>query len=130
MALEVEGYTLPVKKEDGSALVYVVRPSFLGKLIRFNVFLDGKEIESEMGYTRGKQYIYFYVSPGTHQISSKAENWADITIDAKAGELIFIKQDVKMGLIMARNQISQIDIVEGKYHVLNTELGTIIKTRK
>ena len=130
MALEVEEFTLPVKEEDGSALVYVVRPSSLGGLIRFNVFLDDKEAESEMGYTRGSQYIYFHVSPGPHQISSKAENWADVTIDAKSDELIFIKQDTQMGFIMARNQISQIDIVEGKYHVKHTKLGTIIKIRK
>ena len=129
MATEVSGYNLPKQSETESALVYIVRPSSLGFAIRFNVFLDDKEANSEMGYTRGSQ-IYFFVSPGKHIISSKAENWAEITIDAKAGETIFLRQDPSMGFIMARNSIEQIQELEGKYHVKKMSLGTIIKERK
>lgn len=130
MAMEVSGYNLPKQSEAPSALIYVVRPSMFGGLIRFNVFLDDKEDNSEMGYTRGSQYIYFFVSPGKHIIFSKAENWAEITIDAKTGETIFLQQDTSMGFIMARNSIEQIQELEGKYHVKKTSLGTIIKERK
>lgn len=130
MASDIKDFRLPTEPEKGSALVYVVRPSSLGTLIRFNVFLDGKEPASEMGYTRGAQYIYFYVSPGKHLIQSKAENWAEITIDAQAGQVIFLKQDPQMGIVMARNNLNAIDDVEGRYHVKHTSVGTIIKTKK
>ena len=130
MKAEVAGYKLPKLPEAGQAMVYVVRPSSLGTLIRFNVFLNDKEASSEMGYTRGSQYIYFSVPPGSHQVYSKAENWAEQLVNVKAGDVIFIQQEAQMGVIMARNALMQLDPVTGTYHVKNTTPGTIIKTAK
>lgn len=130
MAMELSGYNLPKQSEAESALIYVVRPSSVGTLIRFNVFLDDKEDNSEMGYTRGSQYIYFFVKLGKHTVLSKAENWAEISIDVKAGEIVFLKQNPSMGIIMARNSLELLQEVEGKYHIKNTSPGTIIKERK
>jgi hypothetical protein len=130
MKAQTASFQLPKLPDPGKALVYVIRPGGYGGLIRFNVFVDDQEAASEMGYTKGKQYIYFHVSPGKHTIYSKAENWALTDISAQAGEVIFIKQDPSFGVIMARNSISRIDEVPGKYHVKTLELGTIIKTDK
>lgn len=130
MSAAVSGYELPKQTDGEYALLYVVRPSGFGAVIRFNVFLDDKEDSSEMGYTRGGQYIYFYVTPGKHKILSKAENWAEFDIDAKPKETVFLKQNVEMGFIIARNSIEQLQEVEGKYFVKNAEVGTIIKERK
>jgi hypothetical protein len=127
MKTAIATYQLPKLPEAGKAIVYVVRPEFFGKAVRFNVFVDNQEPESEMGYTRGQQYIYFNLIPGNHQILSKAENWAEINVTAKAGDIIFIQQDPSMGIIMARNTIFKLQDYEGKYHVKNLELGTIIK---
>jgi hypothetical protein len=130
MKAAVATYQLPKLPEAGKAIVYVVRPSSLGTVIRFNVFIDNQESESEMGYTRGAQYIYFNLMPGDHQILSKAENWAETNVSAKAGDIIFIQQEPSMGIIMARNSIFKLQDYEGKYHVKNLELGTIIKVDK
>jgi len=130
MKAETASFQLPKLPDEGKAMVYVVRPSMAGTVVRFNVFLDDQEAASEMGYNRGNQYIYFNVTPGTHKISSKAENWADTQISAAAGDVIFIQQEATMGIIMARNNISKIDEIPGKYHVKKLELGTIIKTDK
>lgn len=130
MKASVAMYQLPKLPEAGKAIVYVVRPSSLGKVIRFNVFIDNQEPESEVGYTRGGQYIYFNLTPGDHQILSKAENWAEANVSAKAGDILFIQQEPSMGIIMARNSIIKIQDYEGKYHVKNLELGTIIKADK
>ena len=83
-----------------------------------------------MGYTRGSQYIYFNVNPGKHQIMSKAENWDLIEVQAKEKEIIFIQQEASMGFVMARNKLSQLDEMEGKYRVKELEMGTIIKMDK
>ena len=40
----------------------------IGALIRFNVFVDNQEDASEVGCTRGNQYIYFQVPPGDRKI--------------------------------------------------------------
>lgn len=130
MQATVQNFQLPKTPAEGKALVYVVRPSELGGLVRFNVFLDDQEAASEMGFTRGSQYIYFNVAPGQHKIQSKAENWSEWTITAKAGEIYYLQQDAAMGVLMARNTLFKIGDLEGKYHVKNLKLGTVIKTDK
>jgi hypothetical protein len=130
MKAEVASYQLPKMPEPGKAMVYVVRPSGLGGLIRFNVFVDDQEAASEVGYTRASQYIYFQVQPGDHKIYSKAENWADAQISAKAGDVIFVQQEPAMGVLMARNSITKIEDYQGKYHVKTLALGTILKAEK
>ncbi|MBT3236951.1 MAG: DUF2846 domain-containing protein [Bdellovibrionales bacterium] len=130
MSKEIAGYQLPKTPDDNQAMVYVVRPSGIGSLVRFNVFLDDRKDDSEMGWTRGGQHIYFYVQPGTHTISSKAENWDEIKVTAKSGSVVYIRQDPSMGFIMARNSLVKIDEIEGKYHVMKTSQGEVIKTEK
>lgn len=130
MKAAVATYQLPKLPESGKALVYVVRPSTVGFAVRFNVFIDNQEPASEMGYTRGGQYIYFNLAPGDHQILSKAENWAEVNVSAKAGDILFIQQQPSMGILMARNSIINIQDYEGKYYVKTLELGTIIKADK
>lgn len=130
MKAETQSYSLPRLPDKDKAIVYVVRPSPLGGLVRFNVFLNDQEANSEMGFTRGTQYIYFNVNPGKHKIYSKAENWAETDIDAKSGDIIFIQQEAAMGIIMARNNIFKIDELQGKYNVKTLTLGTIIKSDK
>jgi len=130
MKAATENYQLPKLPDPGNAIVYVVRPSGLGTLIRFNVFVDDKEEASEMGYTRGSQYIYFTLKPGEHKIFSKAENWAETLVSAKEGDIIFIQQEPTMGVIMARNNIFHLEDYQGKYHVKTLSPGTILKTEK
>lgn len=127
---EIEGYELPVKPNDKEGMVYVIRPSNLGSLVRFNVFLDDKKPESEMGWNRGRQHIYFYASPGKHKVYSKAENWDNVDINVEAGEVVFVKQLTSMGLIMARNKLKLIEEDHGKYFMKKTKLGKIKKKRK
>ncbi|MBT2370915.1 DUF2846 domain-containing protein [Pseudomonas fluorescens] len=130
MQADVANYSLPKAAVADKGLVYVVRPSNAGMMVRFNVFLDDKEADSEMGYNRGNQYIYFYMTPGQHVISSKAENWADMTITAKAGEVIYLKQEVEVGVVMARNSLKVLSDVEGRYLVKDASLGTVVKESK
>lgn len=130
MKAQISGYQLPKTPEPGKAIVYVVRPSGLGGLIRFNVFVDDQEADSEVGYTRSSQYIYFNLAPGKHKIYSKAENWAELQVEADANDIIFIQQEPSMGIIMARNNIFRLEDYQGKYHVKTLTVGTILKAEK
>jgi len=127
MRAETAGFQLPKQPSPGKALVYVVRPSGIGGLVRFNVFVDSQADEAEVGYTRGGQYIYFGVDPGTRKISSKAENWAEWTIKVNAGDVIYLQQEPAFGIIMARNNIFPVDETQGKYYVKTLDVGTLIK---
>lgn len=130
MKKATENYSLPKAPINDKALVYIVRPSSFGALVRFNIFLDDQMPASEMGYTRGSQYIYFYTTPGPHKIYSLAENWAEININPKAGDILFLKQSPEIGIIMARNGMNSIEELEGKYHVKSLGVGTVIKEHK
>ena len=130
MRAETAAFQLPKLPESGRAIVYVVRPSALGGLVRFNVFLNDQEVNSEMGFTRGSQYIYFSVPPGDHKIYSKAENWAETLVSVKAGDIIFVQQDASMGIVMARNSLMKLEELAGKYHVKTLTFGTFLKTDK
>ena len=130
MKAEAASFTLPKQPEPGKAIVYVVRPSSVGGLVRFNVFVDDQEAASEMGFTRSSQYIYFNLQPGEHKIYSKAENWAEENVSVKAGDIVYIQQDVSMGIIMARNSVARIDQDQGKYQVKVLKVGTILQSDK
>lgn len=130
MKAEVAGFQLPAPPADGKAVVYLVRPSTLGGLIRFNAFLGDQADASEMGWTRGGQYIHFNLPPGTHKIWSKAENWAEIDVTAKAGDVLFVEQEPAMGIIMSRNSLKALDDLTGRYHVKKLTRGNVIKTDK
>ena len=127
MKAETASFQLPKLPDSGKALVYVVRPSAIGAIVRFNIFVDSKDDSAEVGYTRGGQYIYFSVIPGTHKIYSNAENWAEMTISAKPGEVIYLQQEPAFGIIMARNNIFKIEDHQGKYYVKTLSLGELIK---
>lgn len=130
MKAETVTYQLPKMPEPGKAIVYVVRPSGLGGMVRFNVFVDDQETPSEVGYTRASQYIYFNLAPGVHRIYSKAENWAEVEVKAVAGDIIYIQQEPSMGVIMARNNIVKLDDYQGKYQVKMLTVGTILKSER
>jgi hypothetical protein len=130
MKTAISGYQLPKLPDANKAIVYVVRPSSLGGLVRFNVFVDDHAPESEVGYTRSSQYIYFNLSPGQHTLYSKAENWAEIAVEAKANDIIFIQQEPAMGFFISRNNLFKLEDYQGKYQVKTLSVGTIIKTEK
>lgn len=127
MKAEIAGYQLPKGPPAGRALVYVVRPSAVGGLVRFNVFVDDQADGAEVGYTRANQYIYFSLAPGEHKIYSKAENWADLVLTLKAGDIVFVQQEVGVGMIMARNSLSRLEDYQGRYYVKTLSEGTIHK---
>ena len=130
MKADTADFKLPFLPVSDKATVYVVRPSGIGSLVRFNVFVDNEEAESEMGYTRGVQYIYFNVTPGHHKIYSVAENTDEIKIDVKANDVIFLEQEPTMGFLFARNNIRWLKDFEGKYYVKTLQPGTMYKTDK
>lgn len=129
MEQNIAGYNLPHKPEKGEGVIYVVRPSGVGALVRFNVYLDVHTNDNEMGWNRGSQFIYIFAKSGEHKLFSLAENNEEMTVNVKEGQPTFIRQDAYMGLIMARNGLTVVDEVEGKYWVKNLSEGKIIKTR-
>jgi len=108
-------FTVPADK----AGVYVYRNESMGGAVKMDVAVDGVAI----GQTAAKTFLYKEVTPGKHTISSKAENTDTVEIDAKAGTPSYIWQEVKMGVMYARNKLHLVDEAEGKKGVLETKLA-------
>jgi len=104
--------------KDNTA-VYIYRNESMGGAVKMDVELDGKPI----GQTAANTFLYKEVAPGKHTISSKAENTDTVEIDAKPGTLLYIWQEVKMGVLYARTKLHLVDEVEGKKGVLETKLA-------
>lgn len=101
------------------AAIYVYRNESIGGGVKMDVEVDGKPL----GQTAAKTYLYARVSPGRHVITSKAENTDSLEIDARPGALIYIWQEVKMGILYARSKLHVVDAAKGRKGVQETSLA-------
>lgn len=98
--------------------IYVYRNETMGAAITMDLFIDGKPL----GQTGAKTYAYVEVDPGTHKILSKAENEDLLELNTLAGKLYYVWQEVKMGLMYARNKLSLVDEKTGQAGVMESQL--------
>jgi len=102
----------------GKAGVYIFRDEAMGAAVKMDVFLDGKKL----GETASKTYFYVPVNPGSHEVMGKAENESKVQFNAVAGQSYYFWQEVKMGVMLARNNLSQVDAGRGKQGVMACKL--------
>lgn len=124
MQKELVDYKLPQLPTDETAVVYVVRPSSGAPAVSFDIYVDSQEKKDMIGYNDTEEYLYASLTLGQHTIYSKAENWAEMQVEAKPNQLIFIEQSPKIGILFARNELKKLDELTGKYHVKHLKLGT------
>ena len=99
--------------------LYIYRNESIGAAIRMDVEVDGKPL----GQSAAKTYFYKEVAPGRHTITSKSENADSIEVDAAAGKLYYIWQEVKLGLLYARTKLTLVGEEEGRKAVLECKLA-------
>ena len=95
---------------EGKSNIYVYRNETFGGAIPITVALNGKVA----GQTGPNTYFLFEVEPGSHEVSSIAENNSLLKLNAEAGKSYFVWQEVKMGVWMARSQLQQVDEQTGR----------------
>ncbi|MBI3581073.1 MAG: DUF2846 domain-containing protein [Nitrospinae bacterium] len=100
------------------ANIYVFRNEILGGAVSIGVELDGKP----KGKTAAKTYFAFEVEPGKHHLISKAENDSVLDVEAVAGKNYFVWQEVKMGILYARNKLQLVDEQTGMEGVKDCKL--------
>lgn len=92
------------------ANLYIYRNESMGAAVKMKVLIDGQPA----GETGAKTYVLRAVDPGSHVVTSKAENESTITVDAAAGQNYFLWQEVKMGFGSARSALQLVDEAKGK----------------
>ncbi len=103
---------------DKSA-IYIYRNETMGTAVKMDVAIDGQPI----GQTVANTYLYKEVTPGKHVITSEAENTSTLEVDAKPGSAVYVWQEVKMGVLFARNKLQEVSPAEGQAGVRETELA-------
>jgi hypothetical protein len=121
---QLQGYELPARPREGYGMVYIVRPSEVGLFIEFHVYLDAKLGKNRVGRTKGREYLFFEVSPGKHRIISQGNNTKYKDIDIKPGEILFIQQVVKIDVDRTdQDNMKILSEEEGKHYLKTTTLG-------
>lgn len=103
--------------------IYIYRNESIGAAIKMTVTVDGKVI----GATAANTYLVANVAPGSHIISSDAENLTMIKINAHAGQNVFVWQEVKMGFGSARSLLHAVPEAEGRSGVTATKLAASVE---
>ena len=115
---ERDAQTKTFSVKPDKANIYVYRNESMGAAVKMDVDFDGKPI----GQTVAKSYFALEVAPGKHTLISKAENDSTLDVAAEAGKNYFIWQEVKMGILYARNKLQLVDDATGKTGVSECKL--------
>jgi hypothetical protein len=107
----------------GKANIYVYRNESIGALVKMDVDLDGRTV----GQTAARTFMMMEVTPGKHTLISKAENDSMLDVVAENGKNHFVWQEVKIGIMYARNKLQLVDDLTGKSGVDECEM---IETKK
>lgn len=110
---------------EASATIYIIRPSYRAGLVSLNVYRNQKSDINWLGETYGKEYIYFNLPPGQHTLLSQGENLASLKLQVMADDVIFIEQDVSLGLFSAKNQLRRLADDKGTYFVKQFSQGVM-----
>jgi hypothetical protein len=109
-----KAFAVPTDK----AGLYVYRNEHMGGAMMMKVSLNGKDV----GRTGAMTYLYQELTPGRHKLTSHAENEDTLELDAKPGTLIYVWQEVKMGLLSARSKLHLAAEEQGRKGVLESRL--------
>jgi hypothetical protein len=97
-------HPLGVQTAD-KALIYVLRPTMMGNKIQTKLAVDGEW----KGVNRGDNYFFFSLTPGKHYFCSRAENRSVLVLQVEAGKTYYLQQEIRMGLMKARNNLAVIN---------------------
>lgn len=103
---------------DKSA-IYIFRNGFLGHKLNTEVFIDGKILGKNLGYT----YLYVEVPEGKHTITSHFTGYTTLEIETKRGELYFVNEIFDIDLISNNLILEQVETLKGKKGVLSCKLA-------
>lgn len=102
----------------GKAGVFVYRNETKGEGRKMAVEIDGRPV----GATIAQTYLYQEVTPGRHTVTSKAENTDTLAFEARAGQLHYVWQQMKMGIERDRAKLSLADEPAGQQGVRESRL--------
>ena len=103
--------------QKAKAGLYIYRNESFGAVASMKLFLN----DTYLATTGAGSYVYLALQPGKYTIKGEAENDSVIQVDLKQGKNTFVWQEVKMGILMARNKLQVVSEKQGKEGVLESD---------
>ena len=105
----------------GNAGVYIYRDSFVGKALKKDVWIDGKCI----GESAPNVFFYTEVEGGkTHKVDTESEfSPNSLEFMFEANKKYFVRQYIKMGVLVGGADLEQIPEEQGKIDVTKLEMA-------
>lgn len=106
----------------GSAGVYIFRSGPLGAALKKNLWIDGECV----GESASNVFFYREVKGGAeHKISTESEfSPNDLILKAVGGTLHFVRQYIKLGLLIGGAGLEEVSEEDGKREVAKLEMAT------
>lgn len=105
--------------KTGMGRIYVYRNEVLGSAIKIPMTLNGKV----MGSTAKNVYFSWDVKPGNHKVSCLASTNGNIEVNVKKNEIVYIWQEMKMGLIVAGCALNKVEAGVGQKAIRSCKLA-------
>ncbi len=86
------------KPAAGKALIYFVRPQFMGAAVKVKLYAEGKSV----GILASKTFIPYECEPGKHEFAAVAENAGLLDATVAADKIYVVQVAIHMGGLKAR----------------------------
>jgi hypothetical protein len=86
------------KPAPGKALIYFVRPQFMGAAVKVKLYAEGKSL----GILASKTFIPYECEPGKHEFAAVAENAGMLDATVAADRIYVVQVAIHMGGLKAR----------------------------
>jgi len=90
--------------------LYVYREGQDGGSMELELTLDGRPI----GRTSGGDFLFVWISPGSHTLASRGDENLQLSFEAGAGELVFVRQEGALGNWVIASKLVRVDENEGR----------------
>jgi hypothetical protein len=87
------------------AVIYLFRNEPASAPWPIHVTLDQKD----MGTTGANTYFRWEVEPGRHILVSRTENKPALILDAQAGRIYYVWQEIRMGFFRPQSELREVD---------------------
>lgn len=120
MPADIDAKVKSLQPPAGKALVYVVRPTFVGKPFGGTITANSEYV----GTTQGGMYVYAVLAPGEYKVKVTGhDKVSEITVNLEPGKTYFIKQGVHPGMLKGFASLTVLDGDAGRKALQECKLG-------
>lgn len=120
MPAEMDARVKSLQAPAGKALVYIIRPSILGKPFGSQITAN----EAFIGTTQGGIYIYSILEPGEYKFKVTGHDKdAEFSAKFEAGQTYYIYQSMYPGMIRGFTSLEVVDAAKGRAALNECKLG-------